>query len=298
MMLDLHRLHLLHRFAQHGSIAATAAALGYTPSAVSQQLATLERETGVALLDRTARSAELTAIGRRLAEHAADILAAVEAAEIDLADRARRPSGSVHIAAVPSAAVALAPALAAVRTHHPDVELVVHQARPRTALTRLRAREIDLAIVDDHAPEPPTTYPRLDAEVLRVDPLVLVLPSDHPAAAEPGPADLAALADGPWLCAPAGEPSRVATDRVLAEAGVTPLTLWEFEGLATLATLVSQGVGIAVLPRLAITRPLEERVAVRALPSPTSRAIVAVTRTSSRQRPSIEATLAALRTDA
>ncbi|MFU8839278.1 MAG: LysR family transcriptional regulator [Nitriliruptoraceae bacterium] len=297
-MLDLHRLHLLHRFAQHGSIAATAAAVGYTPSAVSQQLATLERETGVALLDRTARSAELTALGRRLARHAADILAAVEAAEVDLAERSSRPSGTVHIAAVPSAAVALAPALATVRADHPDVELVVHQSRPGTALTRLRAREIDLAIVDDHAPDPPTTYPRLDAEVLRVDPLVLVLPAGHPVATGEGSADLAALTEGPWLCAPTGEPSRTATDRVLAEAGVTPTTLWEFEGLATLATLVSQGVGIAVLPRLAITRPLEELVAVRALPVPTSRAIVAVTRTSSRHRPAIEATLAALRAEA
>lgn len=294
-MLDLHRLHLLHRFAQHGSIAATAAALGYTPSAVSQQLATLERETGVALLDRTARSAELTAMGRRLAAHAADILAAVEAAEVDLADRSSRPSGSVHIAAVPSAAVALAPALASVRRQHPDVELVVHQSRPGTALTRLRAREIDLAIIDDHAAEPPTTYPRLDTEVLQVDPLVLVLPLDHPAARGTGPADLAALASGPWLCAPEGEPSRTAADRVLARAGVTPSTLWEFEGLATIATLVSQGVGLAVLPRLAITPPLEDRVAVRSLPAPASRAIVAATRTSSRRRPAIEVTLAALR---
>jgi DNA-binding transcriptional LysR family regulator len=297
-MLDLHRLHLLHRFAHHGSIAATAAALGYTPSAVSQQLATLEREAGVALLDRTARSAELTALGRRLAAHAADILDAVEAAEVDLADRSRRPAGSVHIAAVPSAAVALAPALAAVRTRHPDVELVLRQSRPHTALTQLRAREIDLAIIDDHAAAPPTTYPRLDAEVVRDDPLVLVLPLDHPAAGGDGPADLRALVAGPWLCAPAGEPSRTAADRVLAAAGVTPATLWEFEGLATLATLVSQGVGIAVLPRLAVTRPLEDRVAVRSLPVPASRAIVALTRTSSRQRPAIEATLAALRAGA
>ncbi len=295
-MLDLHRLHLLHRFAQHGSIVATATALGYTPSAVSQQLATLERETGVALLDRTARSAELTALGRRLATHAAGILAAVEAAEVDLADRSSRPSGSVRIAAVPSAAVAFAPALAAVRTRHPDVDLVVHQSRPRTAVTRLRAREIDLAIVDDHSAEPPACEPRLDAEVLRPDPLVLVLPLDHPEADGQGPVDLGSLAAGPWLCAPDGEPSRAASDRVLAEAGVVPTTLWQFEGLATLAALVSQGVGLAVLPQLAITRALEDRVAVRSLPVPASRAIVALTRTSSRHRPAIEATLAALRT--
>src|ERR1700689_2419613 len=101
-MLDLHRLRLLHEFATRGSIAKAAAALGYTPSAVSQQLATLEREVGAALLDRTARTAELTAAGRRLAAHAAEILAMVEAAEAGLA--APEPAGRVAISAFPTAA--------------------------------------------------------------------------------------------------------------------------------------------------------------------------------------------------
>ena len=93
-MLDLHRLRLLSEFAARGSIAKTAAVLGYTPSAVSQQLATLEREAGTALLDRTARRAELTDAGRRLAAHAERILAMVEEAETDLSARAAdRPAG-------------------------------------------------------------------------------------------------------------------------------------------------------------------------------------------------------------
>ena len=93
-MLDLHRLRLLKEFAARGTIAATAAAMGYTPSAVSQQLAALEREAGMALLDRTARSAELTDAGLRLAAHAERILAQVEEAEADLSAAAREPSGS------------------------------------------------------------------------------------------------------------------------------------------------------------------------------------------------------------
>ena len=83
-MLDLHRLRLLREFAARGSIARTAAVLGYTPSAVSQQLAALEREAGTALIDRSARRAELTDAGRRLAGHAERILAMVEEAETDL----------------------------------------------------------------------------------------------------------------------------------------------------------------------------------------------------------------------
>src|ERR1700730_18840460 len=108
-MLDLRRLRLLKEFPERGTITATAAPLGYTPSAVSQQLAVLEREAGTALLDRTARSAELTDAGLRLTAHAERILAAVEEAEADLSAAAREPSGRVSGAAVPSAAAALAP---------------------------------------------------------------------------------------------------------------------------------------------------------------------------------------------
>src|SRR6202035_106377 len=106
VVLDVHRLRLLLEFEQRGTIAATAAALGYTPSAVSQQLAALEREAGAALLDRTPRAAELTEAGRRLAARAAEILALIEAAEADLADP--EPAGRVAISALPRAGVAVA----------------------------------------------------------------------------------------------------------------------------------------------------------------------------------------------
>jgi len=115
-MLDTHRLRLLREFAERGTIAATAAALGYTPSAVSQQLAALEREAGAVLLDRTARAAELTDAGRRLADHAGRILAMIEAAEADLS--AAGPTGRVTVTAFPTAAVAFGPALVRrVRAH-------------------------------------------------------------------------------------------------------------------------------------------------------------------------------------
>src|ERR1700747_3465553 len=127
-MLDIRRLRMLHEFAARGSIARTAEALGYTPSAVSQQLAGLEKEAGTPLLDRTARSAGLTDAGKRLAIHAERILAMVEAAEADLSAQAAEPSGRVVVAAFPSAAVAFAPA--------PALQLV-------------RSGEVEVAIVDD-----------------------------------------------------------------------------------------------------------------------------------------------------
>src|SRR5687768_16128984 len=126
-MLDLRRLALICEFARKGSIAATADSLGYSPSAVSQQLAALEREAGATLIDRTARSAELTDAGRRLVEHAERILAMVEATESDLSAQAGTPSGRVTVTAFPTAAVAFAPALARLLRRHTGLTLRMAQ---------------------------------------------------------------------------------------------------------------------------------------------------------------------------
>src|SRR5450755_1204738 len=141
-MLDTHRLRLLKEFAERGTIVAAATALGYTPSAVSQQLATLEREAGVALLDRTARAAELTDAGRRLATHAERILALVEQAEADLSDS--EPSGRVAVAAFPTAAVAFAPALTRCVRAYPGLTFVLRQPLRGEALRQVRTGEVDV----------------------------------------------------------------------------------------------------------------------------------------------------------
>src|ERR1700760_443864 len=193
-MLDIRRLRMLHEFAARGSIARTAEALGYTPSAVSQQLAVLEREAGTPLLDRTARSAGLTAAGRRLAVHAERILAMVEEAESDLSAQAAQPSGRVVVTAFPSAAVAFAPALARSLRAHPKLSLLLREADPAEGLQLVRSGEVEAAIVD-------VWTGRLWADLeateagqgvlsyypLVRDPLVLVVGRDHPAAAPDRP---------------------------------------------------------------------------------------------------------------
>ena len=148
-MLDLHRLRLLKEFAGRGTIAATAAALGYTPSAVSQQLAALEREAGVILLDRTARSAELTDAGVRLAAHAERILAQVEEAETDLSAQEREPACRISVAAFPTAAAAFAPALARSLRAHPRLTLLLRQTQRDEGLSSVRSGEVEVALVDD-----------------------------------------------------------------------------------------------------------------------------------------------------
>src|SRR5258707_12406605 len=130
-MLDLHRLRLLKEFAGRGTIAATAAALGYTPSAVSQQLAALEREAGVILLDRTARSAELTDAGVRLAAHAERIRDQVGEAEADLSAHEREPTGRGSRAALPPPAAAFSPAPPGSRRAPPRPTLLLRRAQGR-----------------------------------------------------------------------------------------------------------------------------------------------------------------------
>ncbi|MGE5292824.1 MAG: LysR family transcriptional regulator [Micromonosporaceae bacterium] len=312
-MLDLRRLRLLLEFASRGSIAATAAALGYTPSAVSQQLAALEREAGAALLDRTARSAELTDSGRRLAAHAEEILARVEAAEADMSAHTQTPSGRVVVAAFPTAAVAFAPALARSLQAHPALTLLMRQTGRDEGLRQVRSGEVDVALVDDWSGR----LPERESAVLSLyhlirDPLVLVVPRDH-WMADPGePVDLRRLREEPWMAAPAGEPSRQAVDWLLAGVGGAPPVPWEFEGLATILGLVARGIGIAAIPALTLaagdvgrrTRTGEaaagadsavnRSVAVRQLPGALARNVYAVTRSASVRRPSVALVLTAL----
>ena len=311
---------MLHEFAARGSIARTAEALGYTPSAVSQQLAVLEREAGTPLLDRTARSAGLTAAGRRLAVHAERILAMVEEAESDLSAQAAQPSGRVVVTAFPSAAIAFAPALARSLRAHPKLSLLLREADPAEGLQLVRSGEVEAAIVDDWtgrlsalvtSPSPPG-HAGMDGDgdgagadhgqgVLSYyhlvrDPLVLVVARDHPAASPDLPVDLRALRNEPWLAAPSGEPSRQATDRLLAAVGLTPPVPSEFEGLGTVANLVARGLGIAIMPRLAVGA-YERRLVVRELPAglDLARDVFAVARTASVARPSVAVIVSALR---
>ena len=299
-MLDLHRLRLLQEFAARGSIAKTASVLGYTPSAVSQQLAALEREAGIALLDRSARRAELTDAGRRLAGHAERILAMVEEAETDLSAQAQEPAGRVVVTAFPSAAVAFAPALARSLRTHPSLALVLRQTQAREGLRQVRSGEVDVAIVDDWtsrlAEEIESGGSILTCYHLIRDRLALVVPRAH-RAADPGqPVDLRALRFDPWLAAPAGESSRQAVDRLLAAVGVAPQVLSEFEGMSTMVSLVARGIGIAILPRMAVAAA-ERRVAVRDLPHglDLARDVYAVARTASVRRPSVAVIVTALR---
>ncbi|MUL42504.1 LysR family transcriptional regulator [Streptomonospora sp. PA3] len=295
-MLDLWRLQVLKEFAQRGTIAGTAKALGYTPSAVSQQLSALEREAGTQLLDRTARSAELTDSGRLLAVHAEQILAMVEAAESVLAAQSGVAQGLVTVTAFPTAALALAPLLAQSLRRHEGLQLVLRQSIGAASVREVASAEVDIAVIDDWSGRRPDSRAgKLRHVHLLRDPLVLALPSGHPLA-EPGqPVELPRLLEEPWIAAPRGEPSRAGTDRLFAAVGGPPATAWEFQGQGTILNLVARGIGIAAVPALALAADTTSDLTFRLLPQAPTRDAYAVVRATSLRRPAIEATLRALR---
>src|SRR5512138_2440760 len=148
--MDLHRLRLLLELSRRGSMRAVADELGYTTSSVSEQLAVLAREAGTPLTERDGRRVRLTPAGRRLADHAVTILAAVDAASADL-DPHTEPRGTVRVAAFATAIRGtLLPAATTLAATHPHVTLRIHEHEPAEALALLDADDVDLALVYDY----------------------------------------------------------------------------------------------------------------------------------------------------
>ncbi|MFC4336525.1 LysR family transcriptional regulator [Salininema proteolyticum] len=292
-MLALSRLRLLYEFASHGSIRATAIATGQTASAVSQQLRALEKEIGVPLLERTARSARLTDTGQRLVEHAGEILDAIAAAEADVASMDDSPQGQVTVSATPSVAVALAGSVMRRVRKHPDLTLVFRQQPTASeAVSRVKTGEVDLALVDDWSGmRHPETEGPLTYHYLFHDPLMAILPKGHRLAEEER-ISMRRLAGESWIASPEGEPSRVALERLWRRESIkAPLSV--FEGLDTILTLVSKGLGVTVAPWMATLgrRGISTRPLIGVAPA---REIYVVHRTVSKARPSVMTVLRAL----
>ncbi|SFB55810.1 DNA-binding transcriptional regulator, LysR family [Amycolatopsis marina] len=295
-MLDLRRLDILVRFAAHHSITATAEDLGYSPSAISQQLATLEREAGVALLERTAHSAVLTDAGRELAEHAVAILDAVETARGSVRARAGSVSGRVTVSCIPGLAVRIAPELAALQERHPELVVIARETGSVGAATDILGRACDIAVIDDWNRSPASTS-GLTSIRLHHEHVVLAVPAGHPATRLPEPVSAVALRrtvePATWLSAPAGHLSRNAGDQRLTAVAATPARRWEFEGLHVMAALVGTGAGIAFLPESIATAEAGV-VGLRITPR-MDRHLVGLTRRNTSHNPAIAACLTAIR---
>jgi DNA-binding transcriptional LysR family regulator len=202
---DLRRLRLLRELEERGTLGAVAAALGYSPSAVSQQLAVLEKEVGVRLLAKAGRGVRLTDAGQLLSRHARVLLSAAEAAGADLASLTGEIRGTVRAGGLQSATRhLLIPAVAAMMADHPLVRLEVAEVELEQALPDLRLGTLDLAVSDEYDGHPRPRPAGLTFAVIHEEPLQLVLPAAHPGARGGGPVAIAALREETWAASAAG----------------------------------------------------------------------------------------------
>ncbi|MEU4693651.1 LysR family transcriptional regulator [Actinoplanes sp. NPDC023714] len=203
--MDLRRLRFLREFEVRGTLGAVATALGYSPSAISQQLAILEREVGATLLEKAGRGVRLTDAGRILASHAVVLLAAADAAAADLAAQTDSVRGTVRASGLQSAARRLlVPAVARLAAPYPGIRAEVREMEVEDALPELRLGSVDLLISDEYDGHPRPRPAGLRFTLLHTEPLKLVLPAAHPLAAGGGPVPIAALRDEVWAASETG----------------------------------------------------------------------------------------------
>jgi DNA-binding transcriptional LysR family regulator len=276
-MLHLGRLKVLTEVVTRGSFSAAAEALSYTQSAVSQAIARLEAETGTTLVVRDRRGIRPTAAGATLVEHAEAIFAQVDAAEADLAAVLGVRGGRLRVASFPSAGATLIPlAVALFKRRHPEVSLTLAEGEPEEIAPRLRAGEFDLALLFEFPGVRERPGVGLKTVALLEDPMHVALPAQHPLAAKPALA-LGDLRDEDWVQTSASSPCARHVVRSCLAAGFEPNATFETDDYETVQGLVAAGVGVALIPRLALTR-VHPGIVVRELaPRSPARRVVAAT---------------------
>jgi DNA-binding transcriptional LysR family regulator len=328
-MIDVRRLRILREVAVAGTISGAARALGYTPSAVSQQLTTLARESGAELLRRRGRHVELTAEGRLLVEVAERVGAELEAAEAELAARAAQPGGVVRLLAFATALRTLVPrAAAALAADRPGLELEIDEADPDDALRLLVQERADVVVAHDYDLLERRRSARVHRRELLGDELRVVgavgaapapapprgthagpVPAPVPprgthagTAADasavrprrPGaPLDLATLADRRWVLPDRGSACDRVVERACAAAGFAPRVVARSADFGAIAALAGACDAVALVPRLALEGSPQERLG-RPLRTPVRRQLFAAVRDGAQQRPLEAAVLDAL----
>ncbi|WP_442931217.1 LysR family transcriptional regulator [Micromonospora sp. NBC_00389] len=278
--MDLRRLRFLREFEERGTLAAVAAALGYSPSTVSQQLAILEKEVGARLFDKAGRGVRLTDAGHLLAQHARVLLSAAEAAEADLAALSGEIRGTVRAGGLQSATRRLlVPALARMTVDHPQVRVEIFELELEQSLPGLRLGAVDLVIGDEYDGHPRPRPAGLRFTLLLEEPLKIVLPAAHPLARPGGPVAVAKLRSDIWTASAEGTGHHtmvVGTCRSVG--GYEPDLRHRCSDADVQLELVRAAAAVALMP--ALTLPTDDpALAIRDIAEATlQRRLVAVTR--------------------
>ncbi|MEV0451276.1 LysR family transcriptional regulator [Streptomyces sp. NPDC050600] len=292
-MLDLGRLRALHAVAVHGSVGAAAAALGYTPSAVSQQIAKLERETRTTLLERSGRGVRLTDEARQLADTAQQLMSLVEEAEVRLEERRGLPAGRLTIGCFASAARGLMPrALAGLARRHPELDVRLSEVDPHLSVDLVARGVIDLAVAHDWDIAPLPVPPGVEQAVIGDDRCDVLVPREHPLAARES-VRREDLTRERWITQPPGTVCHDWLMRTLRATGCEPLIAHQAEENHTQVALVAAGLGVALVPRLGRGALPPEVAPVHLDPVPTRR-LRALWRTGAARRPAITETVRTL----
>lgn len=276
-MLDERRIEMLLAVAEHGSFARAAAALSFTPSGVSQQMGLLERDAGSTLFERGPRGVRLTLAGAALVGHAEAMRDRLIDARAEVAAIAHAAGGRLSFGSFPTATAAIAaPAIARFHADHPDVDLQLIDGEPYESIARLRMRDLDLALVFslDSWPAAMDYDGNLVArdgeiEFLRLfdDPFLLMLPKGHRLAASAEEIELVDLAEEQIIGSPVGcAPWGTDLEHVCEQAGVELMfqAVYRSVDFQAQQALVAHGLGLTLLPRLALTA-LRDDVVVRPL---------------------------------
>jgi DNA-binding transcriptional LysR family regulator len=263
-MLNVQRLRVLREVLAQGSFSEAASALNYTQSAVSQAIATLESEAGVPLLERDRRGVRPTTAGERLNEHAGRILTQLDAAEAELGAIAGIKGGELRMASFPTAGATLMPlAIAAFRSAHPDVALSLVEGEPEELMPRLRDGEFDLGLIFEFG-RTGGIGPGLRSSPLFEDPMKLALPKGHRLAGKQR-ITLDDLSDEAWVQTSEASACARHVVRICRSAGFEPRVSFESDDYLTVQGLVAAGVGVALIPQLALSQTVSYDIAVREL---------------------------------
>ncbi len=295
-MLDLQRLEIFRKVAALRSFSAAALELSYTQSSVSEAVATLERELGVTLLDRSSRPVRLTPSGEVVLAHAETLTAQAVAIETDLAALTSGDAGRLRLAGFYTAWSTFLPTAVADFTRaHPRVQLELEQLDPPAVLRQLRSGELDIAVIYRFEPGDPADDPeaRVCSTYLGHDPYALAVPAASPLARK-GRLKVADLANASWVSAPLGSPASVLLQQFCREhGGFEPRLEYPTDDVAMAQPLIAAGLAIALLPSLNLAQP-HTGVTVRELPdTPPGRDVWCV-RPTHQQLPAATAMISAL----
>lgn len=293
-MIDLAALVSLQAVAGHGSVVAAAAALGYTPSAVSQQVKKLERQAGLPLLERVGRGVLLTEAGRQLVESGRVLLADLERIEADLHRSAGSVAGHVRLAAFSTAMRGLvAPAVRALLEEHPDLRISLAEREPWDTVDLVAAGRCEVGVVHSWGDVLLTFPDHVAARRIGQDVADVLVPRGHRLAGRTrvSPRD---LVDEGWIATPAGTICREWLDRMYVGTGHAPRIVHESTEFESHVALVGAGLGIALVPRLGRAALPGEVVALAAHDPVPVRTITAVHRRSTASSPAVRAVVEAL----